>query len=263
MKHNLNQHISFVGRSAGSGSAGVRPPRPLRQCSGFTLMELLVSMTVLSLLVTTILFSWRIAAGAWQKASTHLERSRTVLAVNHLLQEQMASMVPYHVVTSTGIQSLFFQGEGQVARFLSRYSMAGRMNSGLYRIEYQIVDGPDGTKQLLMNEYTVRSREELASLMTPPDPSLATQLFRFAPFQRTPQTFMLIEGLKECRFEYYKPPLLPDPGSWVSRWTSIQADLPQGMAIRIVAPADSADLKPVSIVAAIRNFSAAADIETE
>jgi prepilin-type N-terminal cleavage/methylation domain-containing protein len=262
MKCNLLQHVSFVDRNAGSGPAGIRP-QPLRRSSGFTLMELLVSMTVLSLLVTTILFSWRIAVGAWQKASTHLARSRTVLAVNQLLQEQMASMVPYRVAPSTGLTVLFFQGEAQTARFLSRYSLAGRSNSGLYRIEYQIVDGPDGTKQLLMNEYTVRSREELASLITPPDPTLATQLFRFAPFQRTPQTFTLLEGLKECRFEYYKPPLLPDPAVWVSRWTSIQGELPQGMAIRLVSPADSADLKPVSIVAAIRNFSSATEIETE
>jgi prepilin-type N-terminal cleavage/methylation domain-containing protein len=262
MRRNLSQHVSFVNRNAGSGPAGLRP-QPLRRCSGFTLMELLISMTVLSLLATTILFSWRIAAGAWQKASTHLERSRTVLAVNQLLEEQMASMVPYHVVTSNNIPALFFQGEALTARFLSRYSMAGRTNSGLYRIEYQIVDGPDGSKQLLMNEYAVRSREELASLMTAPDPSLASQLFRFAPFQRTPQTFTLIEGLKDCRFEYYQPPLPPDPGSWVSRWTSTQGELPRSMAIRIVAPANTADLMPVSVVAAIRNFSSAADIESE
>jgi type II secretory pathway component PulJ len=226
-------------------------------------MELLISMTVLSLLATTILFSWRIAAGAWQKASTHLERSRTVLAVNQLLEEQIASMVPYRVATSSGTPALFFQGEGQTARFLSRYSMAGRANSGLYRIEYQIFDAPDGTKQLLMNEYAVRSREELGSLMTAPEPSLAEQLFRFAPFQNTAQTFTLLNGLKDCRFEYYKPPIQLEPGSWVSLWSSIQQDLPRSMAIRIVTPANTADLMPVSIVAAIRNFSSIVDIPVE
>jgi hypothetical protein len=220
-------------------------------------------MTVLSLLATTILFSWRIAAGAWQKASSHLERSRTVLAVNQLLEEQMSSMLPYRVLNSDGIPELFFQGEAQTTRFLSSYSMAGRTASGLYRIEYQVVDGPNGAKQLLMNEYTVQSREELASLMSAPDPALKEQLFRFAPFERTPQTFTLIESLKDCRFEYYKPPVPPDPGSWVSRWISLRGELPGGMAIRMVAPADTADLKPVSVVAAIRDSSSAAEHEVQ
>ena len=47
--------------------------------AGFTLLELLVSITIVSLLATTVLFGWRIAASAWQKANIHLQRSRTVL----------------------------------------------------------------------------------------------------------------------------------------------------------------------------------------
>jgi prepilin-type N-terminal cleavage/methylation domain-containing protein len=236
-------------------------------CSGFTLLELLISMTIVSLLATTVLFGWRIAASAWEKASTHLERARTVTETSHLLEEQMAFMVSYQVRTPAGSTELFFQGEPQTARFLSRYSLAGRSSSGLYRVEYQIADGPAATKQLWMNEFPVRSREELAPLFQGPDPASASRTMRFVPVERGPQTRLLLEGLTGCRFEYYKPAVATQPGAWMDHWPdramAANAELPRAMAIQIVVTGESADLKPVSIVAGIQNFSSERRLPTD
>ena len=228
---------------------------PVPSEAGFTLIELLISVTVLSLLATTVLLGWRIASSAWQKANSHLLRSRAVEESHQLLQEQMASMVPYQVTTAEGSLEFFFQGERQTARFLSRYSLSGRTNSGLYRIEYQIAEGTGGTKQLLLNEFPMRSREELGGLLVKDelDPDPAGKVLKFLPVQRGPQTVELFEGLTECHFEYYQPPVPPEPGSWKERWTEPKNELPSGMAIRIVARGETGDLKSVSIVAAIRD----------
>ncbi len=256
-------------------SSGVSPV----PSKGFTLLELLVSMTILSLLVTTVLFGWRIAASAWQKASTRLEHNRTVTETSQLLEEQMASMVAYRVPASLGSLELFFQGEPHTARFLSRYALTGRSSSGLYLIEYQIAEGPRGTpgvtpggtpgvtRELWVNEFPVRSREELSPLFVKPDPASTVRMQRFLPFERGPNTLVLLTGLKDCRFEYYNPPLGPQPGAWTEHWTDAGAnagpgggvvpngELPRGMAIRLAVTGESAELKPVSIVAAIRNVS--------
>ena len=167
----------------------------------------------------------------------------------------MASMVPYQVPVSQGREELFFQGEPQTARFLSRYSLAGRAGSGLFRIEYQIEEGANGTKQLLLNEFPVRSREELGALFAAAETTPTPRVPRYLPFERGPQTVTLLEGLRECRFEYFQPSPPPEPSSWNEQWTGLNGELPRGMAIRIVASAESADLTPVSIVAAIRYFS--------
>jgi hypothetical protein len=167
----------------------------------------------------------------------------------------MASMVPYQVRTLQGIEEFFFQGEPLTARFLSRYSLAGRASSGLFRIEYQIEEGAGGTKQLLLNEFPVRSREELGAFIAGAEMTPTARVLRYLPFERGPQTVTLLEGLRECHFEYYQPPLPPEPGFWTERWAGLNGDLPRGMAIRVVAPAESGDLMPVSIVAAIRYFS--------
>ena len=241
----------------GIGNREQRTARPLASVpsSGFTLLELLVSITIVSLLATMVLFGWRIASSAWQKANVYMQRSRTVLETHQLLQEQMASMVPYQVRTQQGIAQLFFQGDPQTARFLSRYSLAGRASSGLYRIEYQIVDGAGETKQLLLNEFPVNSQEELGALLAEEEANPITGMLKFLPFERGPQTGSLLEGIRDCHFEYYRPPTLTEPGSWADQWVGPNGELPRGMAIRVTTSSDSGDLHPISIVAAIRDFS--------
>ena len=229
-------------------------PCKSRRDAGFTLLELLVSITILALLATIILFGWRVASSAWQKANNRLTQDRKVLATHHLLQEQMASMVPYRTRTLQGPQVLFFQGEPQAARFLSRYSLTSRSRSGLYRIEYQVAEQPGGTKQLLLNEFPVTGEEELGALIAGAEADPRGRVLRFAPFERGPQTVVLLENLEECSFAYYisRP---PEPGAWTDQWTSFNEELPRSMTIRAASSVESSGLQPVSITAAIRDFS--------
>jgi len=210
-------------------------------------------MTMVSLLAITVLFGWRIAASAWQKANTHLEGYRTVIETHHLIEQQMSSMVFYRAQSKTLGTPIFFQGDPVTARFISRYSLMGRATSGLYRIEYQIVEATDQTKQLWMNEFPVTNREDLGLLLREPDPASTVRIPRFVPFESGPQTRMLLEGLKDCRFEYYKPPKPPEPGSWSNQWLNQSDELPSAMAVRIAPSSDSGDLQPASVVAAIRS----------
>ena len=229
-------------------------PLRTRRAAGFTLLELLISITIVSLLATIILFGWGIATSAWQKANSRLSQDRKVLATHHLLQQQMASMVPYRVRTQRGGQEFFFQGEPQAVRFLSRYSLTGRARSGLYRIEYQVTEQPGGTKQLLLNEIPVTSREELGALIAGAEASPRGRVLQFAPFERGSQTVVLLDDLEECHFEYYSY-RQPEPGVWTDHWTSFNEELPRSMTIRAVSSADSSGLLPVSITSSIRDFS--------
>jgi prepilin-type N-terminal cleavage/methylation domain-containing protein len=223
--------------------------------SGFTLLELLVSMTVVSLLATTVLFGWRIAAGAWGKANQLVEAQRRAAATQQLLEAQMAEMVPYAPWQRQGMGDVFFQGERQTARFLSRYSLANRARSGLYRIEYQIVTTGDGSQQLLMNELPERNPDASGLLLTGSEQKPEGAVLHFAPFERTPQTRVLLEGLKEAGFEYYRAAGPWGAAGWVSDWASRGNELPRAMAIRVApGPAEGA-LQSVSVVARIENFA--------
>jgi len=234
-----------------------------RKQAGFTLLELLVAITIVSLLSTTILFGWRIAANAWGRASELVEEQRRVAATHQVLQEQMAAMVPYSPWTRQGMQDVFFQGEPQTARFLSRYSLENRAGSGLYLIEYEIAEQMDGTCQLLMNEAPLRNPDEAGGVFASVEQSAAGPILRFVPVERTAKTRVLLEGLEECRLEYYRPAGPQEPGAWVEQWTSRGVELPRCMAIRIAPRAASNEpvrqaqgkLRPVSVIADITNYA--------
>ncbi|MBI4464407.1 MAG: type II secretion system protein [Acidobacteria bacterium] len=221
--------------------------------AGFTLLELLVSITLVSLLVVTILFGWRVASAAWQRADRRLREQRVILATHQVLEEQMASMLPYRILPPQGVPEPFFQGEPEAARFVSRYSLTDRARSGLYRIEYRVVEQKDGTKELQVNEFPLRSTGELQALLAGAENTRAGRVLRFSAFQPGPRTLTLLTGLQECRFAYYRPPDLTEPGGWSEQWRALNDELPQGMAIRAVAPADASGLQPVSIVASIQH----------
>ncbi|OFW24029.1 MAG: hypothetical protein A3H27_09710 [Acidobacteria bacterium RIFCSPLOWO2_02_FULL_59_13] len=223
--------------------------------AGFTLLELLVSVTIVGLLAVTILFGWRVAASAWQRADRHLREQRVVVATHQVLEEQMASMVPYRVSPAQGPPIIFFQGDPEAARFVSRYSLADRARSGLYLIEYRIVEQRDGKKQLLVNEFPLHGPEELRALLEGVELSTVGSILRFDSFHEGPRTRTLLAGLQECRFQYYRPPRFNDPGGWTEQWVNVVDELPRGMAIRAVPAAGARNLQPVSVVATIQGFA--------
>ena len=253
----IRKGIANTAGSAGPASTGAAGARAWPSCgdAGFTLLELVVSITMVSLLATTILVSWRVASSAWQRANVRVREQGKVTATHQLLEEQMASMVPYGVRSTQGLPEMFFQGEPQAARFISRYSMAGRSRSGLYLIEYQVRRQADGTWQLLMNEFPVMASEQLGGLVVGAEAVPEGRVIRFLPVERGPHTRVLLEGLRECRLEYYRPARFAEPGGWTDQWVDLNQELPRGMAIRASAGSESGGLRPVSIVAAIRDVA--------
>ncbi len=242
--------------------------------AGVTLLELLVSVTIVSLLATTALFAWRAGISAWEKAGTQLEEDRRVLAVHQLLQEQIASMVPYEARAERG-RTVFFQGEGQTARFISRYSLQQRSASGLFLVEYHVTAQPDPTpatpldpagdkplrpgKRLLLRETPVRGSEDLGALIGDIEPQPDGFRLRLPVFERDASTVVLLEGLQDCRFEYFRltPNAAPDGplGTWTDEWVSRANEVPAALRLHIVSAEDLGDLKPGTIVVGIRNFT--------
>ena len=222
--------------------------------SGFTLLELLVSITMVSLLATTVLFGWRISASAWEKASEQLEQNRKILATNELLMQQMASMAPMQVYTEAG-QQFFFQGEEKTARFVSRYSLAHRARSGLYLIEYQIEEEPGVGRALLVNERPVANSQQMLIGMIESIRSNEGQAVRYAEFENRKDTLRLLEGVKEIRLEYYRPGKFSEKGEWVSEWQNQNNELPSAMAIRVTGKNQERTLQPVSITAAVQQIA--------
>lgn len=239
---------------------------------GVTLIELLVSITIVGLLAATALIAWRVSVSAWERAEDRLEHDRAVLAVHQLVAEQIASMTPYQTRLEQRGNVLFFQGEPETARFVSRYSLSHRAASGLYLVEYRVVEevltqgnreqgtgngqqglGNGAVKQLLLQETPLWGGEQVVAKVAGVDNVSGILRMRFAPFEAGPAMVVLAEGLAECRFEYYVPATNRQSGRWVDQVSELGNELPRAMRISMAA-AESGNLQPVTIAAAIRNF---------
>jgi prepilin-type N-terminal cleavage/methylation domain-containing protein len=199
--------LAAVQRSIRSG------PGMLTVKAGFTLLELLVSMTLMGLLAVAIHMGFRIGTNAWAKADSRLETLRTGYFSLDLLSRQIGSMVPYYSqqkINDAPVEVLLFQGVPKAMRFVSNFSAQSRGAGGLRLVEYFVSNSRDkGVNALLVNER-----------LLPDDPSLSRFVFRdifrgdnnavavnFFEFRARSDSLYLFQGVEQIQFQYFRPHL--------------------------------------------------------
>ena len=184
---------------------------------GVTLMELLVAITLLSLLSVGILFGMRIGLSAMERANGRLQANRRVLGVERVITQQIAGFIP--VKADCPARMPFFQGEPQTMRFVSTYSLneAGR---GIPRIlEYQVIPGENGGVRLVVNELIYSGPLSTGQLCA----GIVQNRMIFKPVQIGSGSFVLADKLASCRFIYKEEQELPKPDLWTDRWIKVRA----------------------------------------
>jgi prepilin-type N-terminal cleavage/methylation domain-containing protein len=214
----------------------VTPGSEVRLNSGFTLLELLVSMTIVGFLMLAILFGFRIGTNAWAKGETGMERIRTTQATFDLLNRQLGSMVEYNSqqgMRDSIVKVLIFQGSESGMRFVSTFSSQSRGAGGFHLVEYFVSSSKQGDhtkKALVLNETILPDDVTIAqsvihgiSLGNDNFPVVAFREFSVRANSRT-----LIEDLESIQFSYIRPE------SRVASTPSLSRGLlPQGVWIRL------------------------------
>jgi prepilin-type N-terminal cleavage/methylation domain-containing protein len=200
---------------------------------GVTLLELLVAVSLLSLLSVGILFALRVGFTGMEKANSKLMANRRVLGVERVIENQIAGFMPVQAhckfspeATATALP--FFQGDAESMRFVSNYSMqeAGR---GYPRIlEYQVIPGENGQGvRLVVNEtlYTGPRSTGASCVGQFPDPTSGMPVGKFMPVVVGPYSFVLADKLAFCQIFYKEefPAPAPVRERWVQRWTHQRA----------------------------------------
>src|SRR3974377_128262 len=106
---------------------------------GFSLIELLISITLTGLLTLALHFGFRVGTNAWAKGDGELQRYRSTQAAYELLSRQLGSALPYYSqqkVNDVPVEVLLFQGATTGMRFVSNFSSRSRRDEGLPRVEY-------------------------------------------------------------------------------------------------------------------------------
>jgi general secretion pathway protein J len=191
---------------------------------GYTLLEMLISITLVGLLMTGLVVSVHVANKSWEKGEAKLRQVHAAEEQAQFMLQQIASLVPYKVASSSpDLPGDFFILEASATRlrFLSTYGTRYRSRAGLLWDEYAIVRAPRADYLLALRETPVRDDTTLVPLLIErlrSDPDTGKSEIVYRPFLLRESDLRLMTGLQAARFEYFGAPALGKEAVWASQW---------------------------------------------
>lgn len=198
--------------------------RRLRR-GGMTLIEVLIAVTLVSLLAAGMLTAMRAGVAALESSSRRIDSLRRATGAQRILQQQVAGFLPVMArcgaspVQPGGPPVMFFQGLPAVARFVTTYSIREGSRGRPRIVELLAAPRQEGGLRLLVNEIPYTGPEGAGFFCLPPqpDPLSGGVMVVFPPPQASPGSFVLADRLHHCRFFYLHDDLLHPP-EWLPVW---------------------------------------------
>ena len=164
--------------------------------SGFTLLELLISLTIVSVIVVIIFGALRIGIRAWEKGERDLDMRQRQRIVLDLIKRQLASTAVGEVWGGDQ-QLVSLKGDTKSIEFVSHIPLTPGTRIGMVYVKYvvTVAQGDEG-ERLTFYERNVASLDKSAGN---PDEGDSSEL---------------LTGMKSIVFEYLKV----RPGEEASRW---------------------------------------------
>jgi prepilin-type N-terminal cleavage/methylation domain-containing protein len=209
-----------------------------RSQAGVTLMELLIAVSLVSLISVSALMAMRVGFNAMRSTNDKIIANRRALGTQKIIEQQVAGMIVTMAECTAGgppVKIPFFQGEPQTMRFVSTYSLQ-EAHRGYPRIlEYQVIPRPDGNGvRLVVNEMLYSGPRSAGRVCIGPGPPGLGNMF--VPVQIGATSFILADNLAFCRFGFLQE---APPPVW-NEWVPVFSDKKFPLAVRVeMAPTES------------------------
>lgn len=229
--------------------------RSRRGQAGVTLIEVLIAITLLSLLAAGMMYAMRVGLMAYTKTDAKLMDNRRVAGAQRVVEQEIEGLMPVVAPCgSPGAKIAFFEGEQQTMRLVSTFSLQQAWRGQPQILELFVIPGENGEGfRLVVNEIPYTGPVGVGQLCPGmmPDPQAGTNVPVFLPVVAGPNSFVLADKLLYCRFAFLAPAPTPNlPEVWIPHWN--RAGWP--LAVRIeMAPfePDPSRLQPIAVVAPI------------
>ncbi len=211
-----------------------------RREAGLTLLEVLVSVTLLSLLAVGMFYALQLGLSALSKTNAKLMDNRRVVGAQRILEQELIGLMPVLAkCPGSAGASAYFQGAPQSMRLVSTFSLDQAWRGRPKILELFVIPGENGEGvRLVVNEIPYTGPASVAPYC------LGTPL-------ANPHSFVLADNLKYCRFSYLGLAKDPrDPGIWSPLWE--QPAWPFGIRVEM-APLEpnQARLQPITVTVPI------------
>jgi len=226
--------------------------------AGLTLIEVLLAVSLLSLLSVGMLMAIRLGFNAMHKTESRLMENRRVAGAQRILEQELGGFVPIRAICPAGLDTPetpfpFFEGQPQSMRLVSTYSLEEAWRGQPRVLELQVIPGAEGLGvRLIVNEYpyTGPASAGRSCIGVAGDPESGENLPQFLAIQPSPQSFILADKLASCRFYYLEPQDPPELQRWRPNW--VRRRWPLGIRVEMAPLEDPhARLRPLTITAAI------------
>jgi prepilin-type N-terminal cleavage/methylation domain-containing protein len=214
---------------------------------GFTLIELMISITLVAAISAGMLMAMRTSLITLEKVDNRLQSNRRVVSVEQILSRQLAGVMPVtgdcrNAAGGVSLRVPVFNGTDQTLHLVSSYSMSEGSRGTPRVLELQVVPSDRGGVRLIVNEFAYTGPSSITPFCLERS---------FQPAQVIPQSFVLADRLAYCRIFYqeYKPET-PNQEKWLPVWN--KPDLPSAVHVDM-APlsADAVTLPLVSVTVPI------------
>jgi prepilin-type N-terminal cleavage/methylation domain-containing protein len=207
--------------------------------SGVTLIEILIAISLLSLLSAGILVAMRLGLNTMDKTDARLVDNRRVANARKIIENEIAgftlTFASYNPNTPQFRVLQFFQAEQSSMRFVTSYSLQDAWRGQLQIAALQVIPGENNQGvRLIVDEtpYTgpVQAGQMITSVES--DRTSGFQVTHFAPIGSGPHSFVLADRLAFCRFSYLEPRPIAPFRIWRPDW--VRPDLlPLGIRIEM------------------------------
>jgi general secretion pathway protein J len=204
--------------------------------SGFTLLELLISLTIIGLILVIVFGALRIGARAWEKGEKDVEIHQRQRVVLENVKRQISSTCLSEIM-SEDEKEVFFRGDRESMEFMSRLPMVPTTRSGMVYVKYVVGEEVGGEKKRLMfHEKDVVFFEKEKDIDD----------------QDEADFFDLIPRAESIEFEYLKGPEDKDGDpEWQETWDP-DDDTGIPLAVKIIFQEDT-DVAPIYVIARLQS----------
>jgi prepilin-type N-terminal cleavage/methylation domain-containing protein len=201
------------------------PERKYRRAqseAGFTLLEMLIAVTLVALMAVSLWAVFRISIRSWSRGTEFIDVNQRHRSILDLVQKQIASTLGLYTQADPlqGLPStLYFSGTENSLCFVSLNSMRFQESPGLTLVIYEVARDANGDFSLVEKE--ARYLGQVTDQETAASQSKPTPIF---------------DNLSSCIFKYYDAGENETPSEWVGEWNGEQLGrLPKAVSISMIS----------------------------
>ena len=199
--------------------------------SGFTLLELVIALTIVTVIVVIIFGALRIGIRAWEKGEKDVDIRQRQRIVLDLIKHQLASTCVSEV-RARDQQLVPIKGDSKSIEFISQIPLTPGSQVGIVLVKYVVKREMGGDKErFIFYERNVALPDKKIGAGSPEEGDYAE----------------LMSGMKSMVFEYLKERPDEAASTWQKNWDpEVEKGVP--LAVRVTLEADD-EKPPIYVIA--------------